>query len=97
MPDSATRRSGSGGFQKRHLLRAGILCICATVAGIAFSPAWAQQDEPMSVFAEPPNPGMKMILGTAWTLYLKGTIDGNSARKLEDFIGTHKVPREVFC
>ena len=54
--------------------------------------AVAQETEKMQILGLAPEPGLAVLAGTAWFIYLEGKIDPDAANRLEAFIVKNKVP-----
>jgi hypothetical protein len=72
------------------LLATGLSVLIGTFA--VFAPVTVHAEEPISIFGVPPDPKLSFVLGTAWALYLDGTIDGDAGKRLEAYIEVHHVP-----
>lgn len=77
-------------LRRRVALVAGALALLAAPVG---TPSLAKDAE-MSFKALPPDAALAPLLGTAWTIFASGPIDGLAAERLKSLMETENIPAE---
>jgi ATP-dependent protease ClpP protease subunit len=78
---------------RRLLCVFGLLVGSFGVAAAQDVPSPPSNPDKLEIVGRPPKPGLIRFAGTAWWIFLTGTIDADSPKRFKDFLDKNNVPR----